>query len=93
MFWFSITLVIWHVLLWLWEKVGFKGSFEWITIKLMRISRKDAGERLNMSASLYKVESMVDNPQSYWSLRTVIAMIIVFFVMATVEVGLYILCL
>ena len=92
-FWFSITLVIWHVLLWLWEKVGFKGSFEWITIKLMRISRKDAGERLNMSASLYKVESMVDNPQSYWSLRTVIAMIIVFFVMATVEVGLYILCL
>ena len=88
-FWFSITLVIWHILLWLWEKVGYKGSFEWLMIKLMRTSRKDAGERLNMSASLYNVESMVDKPQSYWSLRTVIALILVWFVMATVEVGLY----
>lgn len=92
-FWFSITLVIWHVLLWMWEKVGYKGSFEWFTIKLMRTSRKDVGERLNMSASLYNVESIVDKPQSYWRLRTVIGLVLIFFVMATVEVGLYIMCI
>jgi hypothetical protein len=88
-FWFSITFAIWHIILWLWGKTDFKGSFEWLMIKLLQIGRKDAGQRLNMSASLYNVEPMVDNPQSFWSRRTVIALFIVFFTMATVEVALY----
>jgi len=86
LFWFSVTFAFWHVFLWLWGKTEFKGSFEWLMIRLMRTRRKDAGERLNMSTSLYNVEPIVENPQSYWSRRTVIALCFVFFVMATLEV-------
>lgn len=87
-FWFAITLGAWHIFLWLWGKTQFKGSFEWLIVKVMSIGRKDAGERLNMSASLYNVEGVVENPQNYWSQRRLIGMTVLFYIMASIEVGL-----
>ncbi len=87
-FWFLITLAIWHVFLWLWGKTEFKGSFEWLTVKLISKGRKDAGERMNMSASLYEVEPIVEKPQNYWGRGRIIAMAALFYAMAAIEVAL-----
>ncbi len=86
LFWTTITLAIWSLFLQLWGKTDFKGSFEWLTVKLMKVGRKDAGQRLNMSASLYNVESAVEKPQNYWGLKTRLALTVLFLVMATLYV-------
>lgn len=87
-FWWLITFAAFHTFMRVWERAGFRGSFEWVTIKLMSIGRKDVSERLNMSASLYNVESLVENPQSYWGKGKIIAICAVFFVMALIYVAL-----
>lgn len=41
-----IVIMFYHLILWLWQKVQFKGSLEWITVKLLSSKREDAGLRL-----------------------------------------------
>jgi hypothetical protein len=85
---FFISLFVYHVLLWSWGKVNFTGSFEWMTVKLLSRNRKDAGERLNLSASLFEVESPVIEGQEFYGLGTRIGLWIMFFTLGLLYVAL-----
>ncbi len=55
---FLITLM-WHVILWRWERVDFRYSFEWLMVRLMSKSKEDAGRRMKVQEVLYHPEGIV----------------------------------
>jgi hypothetical protein len=75
-------MVMWWILLRLWEKKDFVGSFEWITTKLLSKKRPDAGQRLIMANSLYDVSSPISTGQTYYGKGTVTFLIVLFFLYA-----------
>jgi hypothetical protein len=82
--WFLLSIFIYHCLLWLWGKVNFTGSFEWITVKLLSRNRKDAGERLDLNTSLYAVESPVLEGQEFYGRGTQVAFWMIFFILGVI---------
>lgn len=50
---FALTMVLWFLIVRLWEKAGFKYSFEWLSIKAGSLFRKSASNRLNVEQILY----------------------------------------
>ncbi len=52
---FLITLM-WHFILWRWERVDFRYSFEWLMVRLMSKSKEDAGRRMKVQEVLYHPE-------------------------------------
>ena len=79
-----LILIFFHIMLVIWGKFNFKYSFEWMTVKLLSKGRKDAGERLNLSGSLYNVESILTRAQDFYGRGTKISMFLVFFLYALV---------
>jgi hypothetical protein len=55
----AIVVLFWYIIVKLWEKVEFKGSFEWLTITILSKGRADAGDRLKIQEMLYNPESIV----------------------------------
>lgn len=55
----AIVVLFWYIIVRLWEKVEFKGSFEWLTIAILSKGRADAGDRLKIQEILYNPESIV----------------------------------
>ncbi len=55
----AIVVLFWYLIVKLWEKVEFKGSFEWLTIAILSKGRADAGDRLKIQEILYNPESIV----------------------------------
>ncbi|MFX1537038.1 MAG: hypothetical protein ACFFDI_22735 [Promethearchaeota archaeon] len=51
-----VTLIFWDGVIRLWERVDFKGSFEWIIVYGTSFGRTTAPARLNVSQVLYEVE-------------------------------------
>lgn len=48
-----LCLFAWYLILKYWEKIGYKGSFEWLTSKLLLVlTRKDSGKIIQNSPSL-----------------------------------------
>ncbi|MHA1342031.1 MAG: hypothetical protein ACTSRZ_07735 [Promethearchaeota archaeon] len=82
------VFLFFHLILYLWGKVNFIGSFEWITAKLMSRERKDAAERLNLSSTLYNVESIITEGQEFYGRGTKISFFLIFFAFAVVYVAL-----
>jgi hypothetical protein len=80
-------IMMYHLILWLWEKVNFKYSFEWITVKLMgRGSQADSRDRMDMSKTLHEVESIIDRGQEFYGRGTKIGLFGLFFLFATIYV-------
>ncbi len=76
-------LLFWSIVLWLWQKIHFVGSFEWMTVKLM--SGKRGHDRAKISDAIVNAESLSDPPQKYYN----VGMIILFFVIFLVFCVLY----
>ena len=55
----GIVVLFWYIIVKLWEKVEFKGSFEWLTIAILSKGRADAGDRLKIQEILYNPEPIV----------------------------------
>jgi len=55
----AIVVLFWYIIVKLWEKVEFKGSFEWLTITILSKGRADAGDRLKIQEILYSPVSIV----------------------------------
>lgn len=55
---FLITM-FWHVILWRWERVDFRYSFEWLMVRLMSKSKEEAGRRMKVQEVLYHPEGIV----------------------------------
>jgi len=55
----AIVVLFWYLIVKLWEKVEFKGSFEWLTITILSKGRADAGDRLKIQEILYNPEPIV----------------------------------
>jgi len=55
----AIVVLFWYIIVKLWEKVEFKGSFEWLTIAILSKGRADAGDRLKIQEILYNPEPIV----------------------------------
>jgi len=73
-----VIMIMWSVVLRLWEKVNFKGSFEWLTVKILSRRRKSAGERLELASSLYNIESPLTEVQFYYRKRVVALLWVMF---------------
>ncbi|MBN2155358.1 MAG: acyltransferase family protein [Candidatus Lokiarchaeota archaeon] len=71
-------LAFWTLVLWLWQKIDFIGSFEWITVKLM--SGKQGHERARISDAITNVESISDPPKKYYGAGMVILFFVVFLI-------------
>ena len=78
----AIVIGIYHLILWLWEKVGYVGSFEWVTVKLMSKQRANAAARLKRG--LKDVESIVEEPQEFWGVGTMIGLILIWLLYAVI---------
>ena len=59
LFLLGIVVLFWYIIVKLWEKVEFKGSFEWLTIAILSKGRVDAGDRLKIQEILYNPEPIV----------------------------------
>jgi hypothetical protein len=55
-------LLFWHLLLLLWEKRKFAGSFEWLTGKILQFASKRPLSRKKSVESLYISNSIIKNP-------------------------------
>ena len=55
-----LLFLMWHTILWVWEKANFKGSFEWLT-SLVLSGGRSSGDRKRIDDLLYHSESMVDH--------------------------------
>jgi len=55
----AIVVLFWYIIVKLWEKVEFKGSFEWLTIAILSKGREDAGDRLKIQEILYNPEPIL----------------------------------
>jgi hypothetical protein len=50
---FAVSLSLWFIIVRIWERAGFKYSFEWLSINLGALFRKEASNRLDVSRILY----------------------------------------
>jgi hypothetical protein len=82
-----VVIMMFYLILWGWEKANFKGSFEWLTTKALSGGRSTAGERLDMTQSLYQVESPVEKGEKYYGKGTKIGFIAIFLAMSLVYVA------
>ncbi len=58
-----LVVILWWIILKLWARVDFKGSFEWLIIWIInKITGKQTG-RLNAKAILFNVHAYVDMPE------------------------------
>ncbi|MCP4760931.1 MAG: DUF1624 domain-containing protein [archaeon] len=75
-----IVVPMYHLILWIWEKIEFKGSLEWITVKLLSKGRPDAEERLQLSKVLHDVEPFIEEEdgQNYYGRGIKIFLFILF---------------
>ena len=71
-------IAFWSLILWLWQKVNFVGSFEWMTVKLM--GGKRGHERAKISDAIVNVESLSDPPQKYYKWYMIALFFFVFLV-------------
>ncbi|HME53140.1 MAG TPA: hypothetical protein VKM55_13040, partial [Candidatus Lokiarchaeia archaeon] len=55
----GLLWLMWHLILWLWEKVNFKGSFEWMNTLLLA-KGTTTGDRLKVDETLYHPERMIE---------------------------------
>lgn len=55
-----LIFFMWHLILWLWEKANFKGSFEWLT-GLVLSGGRSSGDRQKTSELLYSPEKMIEH--------------------------------
>jgi hypothetical protein len=62
-----IIIPIWHFILWAWEEIDFKGSLEWMTVKIMSRGKPGASERGSLSNVLYNVESVIEKGEEYYT--------------------------
>lgn len=53
----SISLLF-IIIPWLWEKVQFKGTLEWVIARILSRGNKNAMDRLNVQGTLYDVEPL-----------------------------------
>ncbi|MFX0103413.1 MAG: hypothetical protein ACFFCS_27880 [Candidatus Hodarchaeota archaeon] len=59
--WYLIIIfLMYHVILLLWEKAGFKGSLEWLTSHALS-KGSSSGDRLKMTSILYGSEKMIEH--------------------------------
>jgi hypothetical protein len=75
----NFIIGFYYVLLLLWEKIHYIGTFEWMTVQLISKSYDSAKNRLDMQKSLYDVESFIpDRVKMYkwWQITLVIFMFI-----------------
>ncbi len=61
-------LPFWIVLLWLWKKINFKGSLEWLFGQLMTRGKKGESSKSDLVNALYNVESVIpeEKAQKYY---------------------------
>jgi len=71
-------LAFWSLVLWLWQKLDFIGSFEWMTVKLM--SGKRGHDRAKISDAVVNAESLTDPPQKYYGAGMIVLFFAVFLV-------------
>ncbi|WP_457558459.1 hypothetical protein [Candidatus Harpocratesius sp.] len=50
-----ITVIFYDILIWLWGKVNFKGSFEWMVLRLNHLEKDPNTSRLNFKNMIYHV--------------------------------------
>jgi hypothetical protein len=90
---FSIALLFitafYYGILVLWEKVDYIGTFEWMTVKLLSRSYKGAKTRLNMTQSLYNVESYVPEKINYYKWWQLTIVFLMFFGFAVINAIFY----
>ena len=55
-----LLLGMWHVILLLWERVKFVGSFEWLTSLALSKGASSSGDRLNIKGILYETERVIE---------------------------------
>ncbi|MHA1889628.1 MAG: hypothetical protein ACTSYS_01455 [Promethearchaeota archaeon] len=55
-----LLFFMWHFILKAWQKVNFKGSFEWLTASVMS-GRTSSGDRARMNAVLNAPEKMIEH--------------------------------
>jgi hypothetical protein len=80
-FWSIVSLVIIHGILLLWEKVGYKGTLEWLIAKILARKRIEASGRMEMTQFLYNVESIISQGQSYYNGWIIFGLWAIFFSM------------
>jgi len=56
----GLLWLMWHLILWLWEKVNFKGSFEWMTTLVIAKRSTTTGDRLKVAETLYHPERLLE---------------------------------
>jgi hypothetical protein len=88
---FVIITAIWYLLLWLWEKVDYKGSLEWLTGKIMSKGKKGGDEREGLAYSLYHVESLITEGQEFYSRGQKVGLFVLFFGLMILNVALLLL--
>ena len=79
---FTIAIILWHGLLVAWEKIDYKGSFEWLTVKLMTGGKAVKSERASLSYLLFNMQSIIPESegQEYYSRRGKIGMFMLIFI-------------
>jgi hypothetical protein len=80
-----LIIAMWAFLLWGWGKINYKYSFEWITVKLLSRGHNEASQRLNFTETIYNVQSMIDQPQHYYSKGNIALLFFIFFVFAVLS--------
>ncbi len=82
----AVIFVMYAIIIRLWEFVNFKGSFEWFTTKLLARKRSDAGERLNLTSSLYNVELPIteEQGQHFYGKGIIVFFWVIFFLLAVI---------
>ncbi len=58
----GFLFAFWMLVTWLWEKIGFIGSFEWLMVKVQGRFRKERSTRLDLRKNLYDVSRKSPNP-------------------------------
>lgn len=77
---FLVVTLMWHIILVLWEKIKFKGSLEWLTVKLMTHGKQIKGDRMDLTYPLYNCESIISEGQEFYSRKQKIGIFVLFFV-------------
>ena len=54
------SIFLWFIILWLWEKVNFKGSLEWVFGKLTSKGTKVKSSKSDLKFALRNVVSVID---------------------------------
>ncbi len=55
-----LLFLMWHAILWTWEKAKFKGSFEWLT-SLVLSGKRSSGDRMEIQGVLRNPEGLIQH--------------------------------